>query len=74
MIKEGQIIKLNDDKEYIVIKKISAHSFNYVYLITNDKPLEVLIATEKTVNGSLELDEIKDNKELDYALTLLSSN
>ena len=73
MLSEGQIVKLNNDKEYIVIKKVSAHNFNYVYLITNDKPIEFMIATEKLVNGSLELDEIKDNTELDYALFMLRS-
>lgn len=73
MLKEAQIVRLDNDKEYIVIKKINAHSFNYIYLITITKPFEFLIATEKLINGILEIDEIKDNSELDYALSLLKS-
>ena len=73
MLKEGQIVKLNNDKEYIIIKKINAHSFNYVYLITSDKPIEFLVATEKLDDGKTTLEEIKDNNELDYALTILKS-
>ncbi len=73
MLMEGQIVKLNNNKEYIVIKKINAHSFNYVYLITSDKPIEFLVATAKVDNGKTILEEIKDNNELDYALTILKS-
>ncbi len=73
MLMEGQIVKLNNNKEYIVIKKINAHSFNYVYLISSDKPIEFLVATEKVDNGKTILEEIKDNNELDYALTILKS-
>ena len=73
MLKEGQIVKLSDNKEYIVIKKINAHSFNYVCFITSDTPLEILIGTEKMVDGTLEIDEVKDNTELDYVLSLLKS-
>ena len=37
--------------------------------MTNSKPLEIMIATEKLVNGDIVLDEIKDNDELDYVLS-----
>lgn len=69
MIEVGQIIKLDNTKEYIVINKMNVHSVNYVYLITNSKPLEIMIATEKIVDGKLVLKEIKDNDELDYVLS-----
>lgn len=65
----GQIVKLNDNKEYIIINKMNLHNINYVYLMTNSKPLEIMIATEKLVNGDIVLDEIKDNDELDYVLS-----
>ena len=71
MLEEGQIIKLSDGKEYAVVRKINAHSFNYVYLATSDDPLNILVGTINDVNGSLEFNEIKDNVELDYALALL---
>ena len=65
----GQIVKLNDNKEYIIINKMNLHNINYVYLMTNSKPLEIMIATEKLVSGDIVLDEIKDNDELDYVLS-----
>lgn len=69
MIEVGQIIKLDDNKVYIVADKINVHNINYLYLVTNSKPIEILIATEKTENGKLVLKEIKDNDELEYVLS-----
>ena len=71
MIEVGQVISLNDNKEYIVVSKINLHNINYVYLMTNSKPLEIMIATEKLVNGDIVLDEVKNNEELDYVLSKL---
>lgn len=71
MLEKGQIIRLNDNKEYIVVNKLELHNISYVYLITTTKPLEILIATEKVVNGKISLEEVKDNNELDYALSKL---
>ena len=69
MINVGEIIELDDNKEYIVVSKKELHNIVYVYLITNSKPLEILIATEKDVNGEITLEEVKDNDELDYVLS-----
>lgn len=72
MIQVGEIVKLSDNKEYIVVNRMSLHNVNYVYLVTNSKPLEIVIATEKIVNGDIVLDEVKDNSELDYVLSRFS--
>ena len=69
MINIGQVIKLDDNKEYIVLNKINLHNINYIYLVTIEKPTEILIATEKQENGNMILEEIKDNDELDYILS-----
>lgn len=71
MIKVGEIVELNDNKKYMVLNKINLHNINYVYLITMDKPVEILIATEKIEDGEIVLDEVKDNDELDYILSQL---
>lgn len=71
MIKVGEIVELNDNKKYMVLNKINLHNINYVYLITMEKPVEILIATEKIEDGEIVLDEIKDNDELDYILSQL---
>ena len=69
MINVGQVIKLSDDKDYMVLNKINLHNINYLYLITINKPTEMLIVTETNQNGELVLEEIKDNDELDYILS-----
>lgn len=69
MINVGQVIKLSDDKEYMVLNKMSLHNINYVYLITISKPTEMLVATETSQDGEFILEEIKDNDELDYVLS-----
>ena len=73
MVEIGEIVTLDDSKEYVVINKINLHNVNYVFLITSSKPLEILIVTEKIVNGEIVLDEIKDNDELEYILSQFSS-
>ena len=65
----GQVVKLNDGREYMVLNKTNLHNLSYVYLVTIDKPTELLIATELQQDGKLVLEEIKDNDELDYILS-----
>lgn len=69
MLQVGQIVKLSDNKDYVVINRMNLHNVSYIYFMTNSKPLEIVIATEKIVNGSVVLNEIKDNDELEYILS-----
>ena len=69
MINIGDLINLNDGKQYIVVNKMILHNINYVYLMTSSKPVEIVIATEVNKNGEYKLEEIKDNDELDYILS-----
>ena len=69
MLEIGQIITLNDNKEYIIINTIDLHNVRYVFLISNFKPLEMVIGTEKNENGNITIEEVKDNDELDYILS-----
>ncbi len=68
MIQEGDIVKLDNNKEYIVVSRMQLHNINYIFFMTSSKPLEVLIATEKMKDGKIFFEEIKDNDELDYVL------
>ena len=65
----GDLIKLDNDKEYIIINKMALHNTEYIFAITNSKPLEIIIGTEKNINGQTVFQEIKDNNELDYVLS-----
>ena len=69
MLENGEIVKLNDNKEYIVVNTLNLHNIRYVFLISNSKPLEIVIATEKIKDEDIVLEEIKDNSELDYILS-----
>lgn len=73
MLEKGQIIKLNDNKEYMVVNVMELHSISYVYLITTTKPIDIVIATQKVIDGKISLQEIKNNEELDYVLSKLVS-
>ena len=74
MINIGQVITLDDNKEYMVLNKMNLHNINYVYLVTMNKPIEILVATEVNQDGEISLEEIKDNDELDYVLSQLVLN
>lgn len=76
MTNVGQIVKLDNNKEYMILNKMILHNISYVYLVTITKPTELLVATETTENGEIVLEEIKDNDELDYILSqfVLNSN
>lgn len=69
MLEIGEIVKLNDDKEFIVVNIINLHNVRYVFLISNFKPIEIVIATEKIKDENIVLEEVKDNNELDYILS-----
>ena len=71
MVNEGQIIELSSGNEYVVMKVLSLHNFNYVYLVNTTEPHDILIGTIKFENDFL-FNEIKDNNELEYILTVLN--
>ena len=62
-LEEGQIITLDNNKDYIVVKSVIYNEIAYVYLITDRKPVEILIAklegeSLKVVDSPEELEEI----------------
>lgn len=74
MIEIGNLVTLTDNKEYIVANILELHSIKYAYLVSSEKPLEILIATMKDVAGTIVLEEIKDTNELDYILNQFALN
>ena len=74
MLNIGQIITLDNNKEYMILNKMNLHNVNYYYLVTIKKPTEILVATESKTDGNFVLEEIKDNDELDYVLSQLILN
>ena len=73
MLEIGEKVELDNNKEYIVTNKTNLHNINYLYLVSNFKPLEMLVVSEKDENGEIVLNEVKDNNELDYVLSHLAT-
>ena len=69
MLEVGEIVKLSNDKEYIVVNTMNLHNIRYVFLISNFKPLDIVIGTEKIIDEDIVVEEVKDNNELDYVLS-----
>ena len=69
MLEIGELVKLNNEKEYFVINSINLHNVRYVFLVSKIKPFDVVIATEKIKDENIVLSEVKDNTELDYILS-----
>ncbi len=69
-LEDGQIITLEDNKDYIVVKKMTCDDLNYVYLMTAQKPIEVVIAKEEQINDEIILNPITDQNELNLAISL----
>ena len=69
MLEVGEIVKLDNNKQYLVVNTINLHNRRYVFLISNFKPLYIVIATEKIKDENIVLEEVKNNDELDYILS-----
>lgn len=59
----GETAVLENGKEYICFSSIEENGVDYVYLVSNFKPLEVRFAKQILINGVLQL-EIVTNQEL----------
>ena len=71
--KVGDLIKLENGKEYVCAMEIKDNNFNYLYLITKTKPIEVKFEkyNPKEDMGSIIL--IGEKKEKQYILNLFQN-
>ena len=49
----GETAILEDNKEFVCFGRIIEQTIDYVYLISNYKPLEIKFAKQNIVNGEL---------------------
>lgn len=61
-IEEGQLITLDDNKEYMVLKILDYNNTRYIYLMTSSKPIEVSFVKEEIVDNELTLVPISDTE------------
>jgi len=65
-LENGEIITLDNNKDYIVLKQLIIENTNYIYLVTAQKPVEVLIARLDGDN----LNPITNEEELQKVINL----
>ena len=61
----GEVAVIDNGKEYIVFQTLEKDGKDYVYLVSNFKPLEVKFAVQEIVDGEflLRVDESQEEKE-----------
>jgi len=69
-LEEGEIIELDDHKDYLVLKKISFNNNDYVSLVTMEKPTKMTIRKEMLKLDQIILEELS-NDELNLILILM---
>lgn len=69
-IEVGEIITLEDQREFICMKKIQDGGKNYLFLMSNFKPLEVFFAQEITEGEGPRIRKIEDPEEKKRLLPL----
>jgi len=73
IIQEGDILTLKN-KEYIVVNKLKYNDNDYVYLISNFKPIEIMISKLTIINGNALLQEEDDKEIIRELLKLVSKD
>ena len=66
----GELITLDNNKEYICFSKINDKGIDYVYLISNFKPIQIRFAIEKVNNNDIELEIINNQEQKKYVYNL----
>jgi len=56
----GETAVLENGKEYICFASLNENGVDYVYLVSNFKPLEVRFAKQVLINGGLQLEIVED--------------
>lgn len=68
--KEGSVIKLSNEKDYIVFATIKEQENQYSYVMTTTEPLEILFVKQYIENDSLKFAIVNDPNEKQHALEL----
>lgn len=74
LLETGEIVELDHDKEYIVVKEAKLDGISYLYLMSNFKPLEVRFAKQNIVNDKLQVTFIEKQEEKIKVLKLFTNN
>ena len=70
----GDIATIEGGKEYIAFSTATMDGKDYVYLMSNFKPLEIRFARQYLDNGVLKLEVVNDQTEKQRLLELFQVN
>lgn len=71
-IQNGEILTLANGKEYVCISSIIENGKNYIYLMSNFKPLEIMFAEAKGEGEDITLELIESKEEKLRLLSLFT--
>lgn len=69
-IETGEIITLSNNKEYICFSTLNDNGIDYLYLMSNFKPLEIRFGIQRLVNNEIEIEIVNDYDEKQRILKL----
>lgn len=67
-MKDGELVKISNGRNYIVVYKLESKNKDYVLLISIDAPLDIKIGTIKQDGSNYILDLVKSREEAQYVL------
>lgn len=70
----GELITLSNNKEYICFGTASDNGIDYVYLMSNFKPLEIRFGAQTIVDGQIQIRIINNQAEKEKVLGLFQQN
>lgn len=73
-IQKGEFVTLSNNKEYLCCATASENDVDYVYLMSNFKPLEIRFARQKVVDGQVEVTIIGNPEEKQKVLKLFQES
>lgn len=72
-IENGEIIELDNEKEYICVARLEDNGVNYLYLLSNFKPIEIMFAKEIINGEEINIEIINDAAEKRHVLELFDN-
>ena len=68
-----EIIELDNEKEYICVARLEDNGVNYLYLLSNFKPIEIMFAKEIINGEEINIEIINNDEEKRHVLELFDN-
>lgn len=72
-LEKGEIVTLSNNREYICISTVTEGDNDYVYLLSNFKPVEVMFVKQKIVNNEVQVTVISNQEEKQKVFNLFQN-